>query len=66
MGSEDLYIKNIRNGIRGIRLGTKTPETANVGSQLNRLKPLNEGMYLDLLSEYKRIVDDYNRKNPTK
>lgn len=62
MGSEDLYIKNIKNGIRGIRLGTKTPETANIGSQFTKLKPLNEGMYLELMNDYKKVVADYNLK----
>jgi len=64
MGSEDLYIKNIKNGIRGIRLGTRTPQEANVGSQFTKLKPLNEGMYEELMGEYKKVVADYNLKNP--
>lgn len=64
MGSEELYINNIKNGIRGIKLGTKTPETAQVGASLNRLKGVNEGMYLDLMKEYKTVVEAYHKKNP--
>lgn len=63
---EDLYIKNINNGIRAIRLGTKSPQEANIGSQLNKLKPLNEGMYDELMNNYKAVLKDYNEKNPKK
>lgn len=60
---EKIYIQNVENGIRGIRMNTKTPENANVGVNLNKLKPLNEAMYLELLQKYKNVVADYkNRK----
>ena len=56
---EEIYINNINNGIRAIKLGMKTPETANVGINLNKLKPLNEGMYQDLLAKYVKQVNEY-------
>lgn len=59
---EEIYIKRIENGIRGIRMGTKTPEIANVGPSLNSLKALNEGLYLDLMVKYKNVLKDYQKK----
>ena len=56
---EELLIKNIENGIRGIRLGTKTAANANVGVNLNKLKLINEGMYQELLRKY---VDCLNER----
>lgn len=64
MSMEDVYIKHIENGIRGIRLGTKTPQEANVTQSFERLKIVNEGMAQDLMSKYKNVVEDYNKKNP--
>lgn len=62
MKSEDLYIKNIENGIRAIRLGTKEPKDVNVGINLTKLKPLNEGMHDELLKKYKNVIEDYNKR----
>lgn len=59
---EEIYIKNIQNGIRAIKLGTKTPAEANVGVNLNKLKPLNEGMYQEYLAKYVAQVKEYNNK----
>lgn len=60
---EKTYIQHIENGIRGIRLGTKLPNETKVGHYLNKLKPLNEGLYIDLLEKYKRVIEDSkNRK----
>jgi len=53
---EEIYIKHIENGIRGIKLGTKTPEEARVGHFLAKLKPLNEFMYEDLLEKYAKLA----------
>ena len=60
---EELYLKAIRNGIRAIRFGLKTPEQAKVGQGLNKLKPLNEGMYLELMNDYKAVVLEYKNKH---
>lgn len=59
---EEILIKNIENGIRGIKLGTKTPETAKVGQSLNRLKGINEGMYQDYLKKYIDTVNQIKDK----
>jgi len=56
---EEKYIKNIENGFRGLRLGTKTPATCNVAPNLNKLKGLNEGLYYDFLNDYTQLVKDY-------
>jgi hypothetical protein len=66
MGAEETYIKNIENGIRGLRLRTKTPSEVNVGSNLNRLKILNEGLYDEYLAKYTKVLKEYNKHNETK
>ncbi len=59
---ERLYIKKIENGLRGLRLGTKTPENCQCGKYLNKLKPLNEGMWEDLMESYKEHLKKYKNK----
>ena len=66
MSAEDIYIKNIESGIRGLRLRTKTPSESNVGANLNRLKMVNEGMYDEYLAKYKKALNEYNKHNETK
>lgn len=61
MSAEELYIKNIESGIRGLRLRNKTPSEVNVGSNLNRLKMFNEGMYDEYLEKYKKALKEYNK-----
>jgi len=61
MGAEETYIKNIINGIRALRLRTKTPSEVNVGSNLNRLKMVNEGMYEEYLEKYTKALKEYNK-----
>ena len=63
LSSEDLYIKNVKNAIRAIKLGTKKPEDTNVGFNLNKLKTVNEPMYDDLLNDYKAVLIEYKKKN---
>lgn len=63
MSMEDVYVKHIENGIRGIRLGTKTPLEAKVAQSFERLKKVNEGMHQDLMAKYKKVVEDWNKKN---
>ena len=63
MALEDLLIKNIENGIRGIRLGTKNPKDVKVGYNLNRLSKVNEGMFDEYLKKYKNVLKDYHHKN---
>jgi len=56
MGMEEICIKKIENGIRGIRLKTKTPKEANVGYFLNKLLASNEGMYEHYLEKYMKVM----------
>jgi hypothetical protein len=59
---EEIYISRIEAGIRSIRMGTKTPNEAQVALWLNKLKPLNDGMHDDLLEKYKRTMKEYEKK----
>jgi hypothetical protein len=63
MSTEELCIENIEKGIRLIRSGKKSPKEAGLGVYFKRLKELNVGMYEDLISEYKRVVENYNLRN---
>lgn len=51
---EEQLIRKIKGGIMGIKTGTKQPN--EVGPLLNRLKTVNEGMYLELFNDYKAVV----------
>ena len=51
---EDLLIRKVKGGINGIKNGTK--EAKEVAPLLNRLKGVNEGMYDELLEEYKKAL----------
>lgn len=56
MSAEELYIKHIENGIRSIKNGSKTLKEAKVGVSLMKLKEVNEGLYMDYLEKYKKVV----------
>lgn len=62
MTCEELYIKNIENAIRAIRLGVKKPSEVNPASAFEKLLPLNDGIHSDLLTKYQHVVNDFNRK----
>ena len=51
---EDLLIRKVKGGINGIKNGTK--KASEVAPLLNRLKGVNEGMYDELLEEYKKAL----------
>ena len=61
-GIEELSIGRIEGGIRGIKMGTKKPEDARVGYFLNKLEPLNVGLYEDYLEKYTKVMKMYNEK----
>lgn len=63
MSTEELCVENIEKGIRLIRGGKKSPKDAGLGVYFKRLKELNEGMYEDLIQQYKKVVNDYNLRN---
>jgi hypothetical protein len=56
---EDLLIRKVKGGINGIKNGTK--EATEIAPLLNKLKALNEGMYDELVQEYKIALE--KRKN---
>ena len=61
---EEIYIKNIENGIRGIRLGSKKPEeiASSMTTNFNRLSEVNLGMFEDLMKKYDNVVNDYKNR----
>lgn len=59
---EELIKKKIEQGIRGIKLGTKSPEDARVGYFLNRLKEIGSPWYEDYLENYMKVSKLYNEK----
>jgi hypothetical protein len=58
---EEIYISRVESGIRSIKLGTKTPNEAQVGLWLNKLKPLNDGMFFDLFEKYSKQLKEYEK-----
>jgi hypothetical protein len=62
MTCEELYVRNIENGIRAIRMGNKSPKDVNVGLHLNKLKLVNLGLHEDLLRKYSNVVKDYKNR----
>lgn len=62
MGCETLYIKKIENGIRGIRMGTKSPYELMLLRWFAKLEPLNQGLHDDLLEKYKKVLKHFNQK----
>jgi hypothetical protein len=59
---EECYVKHIECGTRAIKLGAKDPSEANVGKYLNKLKPINDGLYEDLMERYKKVLNEYNKR----
>lgn len=57
---EEIYVRKIESGIRLIEHG-KAPKDAQVGIWLNKLKPLNQGLYDDLLGKYKEILENIKK-----
>lgn len=59
--SEELIILRLNATIKKIKNGTQAPilDEAETASRFKRLKPLNIGMYEDLLGQYHRAVSSY-------
>ena len=51
---EELIIKKIIGGLMGMKNKTKEPK--EVAMWLNKLKPINPGMYEDYFNKYKLLV----------
>ena len=58
---EEQIIKKINGGFLSIKTGTKTPQEANVGFLLNRLKEINKPMYDEMLNNYKAILQNIKK-----
>jgi hypothetical protein len=56
---EELYIEKIENGIRAIKMRTKSPEQVDIASQFRRLKPVNPYLYEDLLNKYHQVISNF-------
>ena len=59
---EEIYVRNIENGIRGIHCGTKKPEDLSVHTDLKKLQSINDGLYEDLCDKYYNTLDSYRKK----
>ena len=61
---ESFLIKQIENGIRGVKLGTKKPQDVakRTNKFLERLKPVNPGMYEELHGKWIAQCKKYNSK----
>ena len=62
MTSEEIYITRIEGAIRGIRMGTKKPDEVKVGKYFEKLKVLNEGLYIDLMDKYKNVLTNFKNR----
>jgi len=52
---EELILKKVRGGLRGLKMGTKTIDEARVGYYLEKLAKVNDGLYQDYIIEYNRV-----------
>ena len=59
---EDLCIKKIEAGIRGLKFGTKKPSELDLTNSFKRLESLNTGQYQDLMTKYETAVRQYKNK----
>jgi len=60
---EELILKKVKCAIRGIRMGTKTPEESRIGYWLKRLEETNSLWYEECFNNYLKINKMYNDKN---
>ena len=60
--AEDLYVKNLNDGLRAMRLGTKKPlEELNMEGNLNRLKNVNPNLFEDYFGKYQKALKEYKK-----
>jgi hypothetical protein len=52
---EEKLVKQVKGGLMGIKLGTKSPK--EVFDRLSLLKKYNQYMFEELFQEYTQIVD---------
>jgi len=58
---EDVYVSNIKNAIRALKLRTKTPAETKAGVNLKLLKEVNEPLYDELFIQYKEALEIYKK-----
>lgn len=63
MTAEELYINNIENGIRSIRMNLKHPRDTPAPYALTKLKSINIGLYEEYVEKYKRALKEYDKRN---
>ena len=68
MTFEEIYVKKIENAIRGLKLGTKTPNDIeeSVENYFNKLRRLEYHQYEELLFKWFKQLNQYERKNQKK
>lgn len=59
---EELLVRKIEAGIRGIRLGTKKPSEVDIDKFFTRLEKINEYLCDDLKMKYDNVKSDYKKK----
>lgn len=62
LSTEELIVRKIESGIRGIDLGTKKPHEVNILKELSRLSMLNDGLFDELQDKYTNTLKKYERK----
>ena len=59
---EEIVVKKIESGIRGIEHGTKKPHEVNILKDLARLSMINDGLFDELHEKYSKVLYEYDRK----
>ena len=60
--TEELIVRKIESGIRGIDMGTKRPHEVNIMKDLSRLSMINDGLFDELQDKYTNTLKKYERK----
>lgn len=66
MGTEQLLITRIENGLRGLRLKTKTIEEIDIHPKLERLRKTNPNMADELEMKFFKFIDKNNSEKDVK
>jgi hypothetical protein len=61
MTNEEMYVRNIENDIRALKLKTKKPSELTIGANINKLKMVNIGLYEDLFAKYKIALENHKK-----
>lgn len=61
--AERIYITKLENGLRGLRLGTKTPDQIDFKKWHDKLKKVNPALAEDYYEKYSNNIIKVNRKH---